>query len=93
MSACLLTDGSRHFYQGLQQSTFTTRILTKKISRTVFITVYNFESDEICDLKWKTTSPNMEDDLTQNGRRPKMKKTKNEDDQQLRRPKIKTTTN
>ena len=59
----------------------TTRILTKKISRTGLITVYNFESDEICDLKWKTTSPNMEDDLTQNGRRPKMKTTKNEDDQ------------
>ena len=63
--------------------TTTTRILTKKISRTGLITVYNFESDEICDLKWKTTSPKMEDDLTQNGRRPhpKTKTTKNEDDQ------------
>ena len=42
-------------------------------------------------LKWKTTSPKMEDDLTQNGRRPhqkwKMTLPKMEDDQQLRRSK------
>ena len=51
----------------------------QKKAHTGLITVYNFESDEICDLKWKTTSPKMEDDLTQNGRRPhpKWKTTKN----------------
>ena len=43
----------------------------------------------MCDLKWKTTSPKMEDD--QNGRRPKWKTTKMEDDQNGRRPKTKTT--
>ena len=53
--------------------------------------------------KWKTISSKMEDDLTQNGRRPhpkwkrwrqpKMKTTKNEDDQKWRRPKMKTTKN
>ena len=58
----------------------------------------------MCDLKWKTTSPKMEDDLIQNGRPPKMeddqkrrppkmKTTKNEDDQKRRRPKTKTTKN
>ena len=44
-----------------------TRILTKKKARRDLITVYNFESYEMCDLKWKTTK--MEDD--QNGRGPK----------------------
>ena len=33
----------------------------------------------------------MKDNFTQNGRRPKIKTTKNEDDQKLRRPKMKTT--
>ena len=46
----------------------------------------------MCDLKWKTTSPKMEDDLIQNGRRP-YSTTKDEDDQKLRRPKTKTTKN
>ena len=32
-------------------------------------TVYNFEPYEMCDIKWKTTSPKMEDDLTQNEKR------------------------
>merc|ERR1711947_40615 len=41
--------------------------------------------------KWKTISPKMEDDLTQNGRRPKWKTTKMEDDQNGKRPKWKTT--
>merc|ERR1712120_68066 len=48
--------------------------------------------------KWKTTSPKMEDNLTQNGRRPhqngrrpKWKTTKMEDDQNGIRPKLKTT--
>ena len=49
-------------------------------------TVYNFESYEMCDLKWKTTSPKMEDDQ-------KPKTTKNKDDQKRRRPKMKTTKN
>ena len=42
--------------------------------------------------KWKTTSPKLEDDLTQIGRRPypKWKMTKDEDDQKLRQPKIRT---
>ena len=31
--------------------------------------------------KWKMTSHKMEDDLPQNGRLPKIKATKNEDDQ------------
>ena len=35
-------------------------------------------------LKWKTTSPKMEDDLTQNVRQPKMMTTQNVDDQQGR---------
>ena len=35
--------------------------------------VYNFESYEMCELKWKTTSPKMEDDLTKNGRRLHLK--------------------
>ena len=45
--------------------------------------------------KWKTTSPKIEDDLTQNGIRlyPKWKTTKNEDNQKQRRPKTKTTQN
>ena len=67
-------------------------------------TVYNFESYEMCDLKWKTTSPKMEDDLTQmeddltqNGRRPhtkwKMTSHKMEDalTQNGRQPKWNTT--
>merc|ERR1712002_91067 len=41
--------------------------------------------------KWTTTSTKMKDDLTQNGRRPKWKTTKMEDDQNGRRPKWKTT--
>merc|ERR1712030_21930 len=41
--------------------------------------------------KWKTNSTKMEDDLTQNGRQPKWKTTKMEDDQNGRRPKWKTT--
>merc|ERR1711984_36308 len=41
--------------------------------------------------KWKMTSTKMEDDLTQNGRRPKLKTTKMDDDQNGRRPKWKTT--
>ena len=32
--------------------------------------------------KWKMTSPKMEDDLTENVRRQKLKTTQNEDDQQ-----------
>ena len=44
-------------------------------------TVYNFESYAMCDPKWKMSSPKMEDDLTQNGRQPKTKSTKKEDDQ------------
>jgi len=43
--------------------------------------------------KWKMTSPKMEDDLTQNARPTKIKMTKNEDDQKLRRPNKKTTKN
>ena len=35
----------------------------------------------------------MEDDLTQNGRQTKTKRTKNKDDQIYRQPKIKTTKN
>merc|ERR1712030_84880 len=41
--------------------------------------------------KWKTTSTKMEDDLNQNGRRPKWKTNKMEDNQNGRRPKWKTT--
>ena len=48
---------------------------------------------KITTPKRKTTSPKMEDELTQNGRRPKMKTTKNRDDQKLRQPKTKTTKN